>query len=55
MSLWEEHRLFDVTLATDDFEQIQAHTIILSAGSNVLVEIISQSSHCNNANANMFI
>ena len=31
--LRDDQRLFDVTLATDDGEHIQAHKIILSAGS----------------------
>ena len=32
--LREDQRLFDVTLVTDDGQHIQAHKIILSAGSH---------------------
>ena len=32
--LREDQRLFDVTLVTDDGQHIQAHKVILSAGSN---------------------
>ena len=51
----EEQRLFDVTLATDNGQQIQAHKMILYAGSHVFSDIISQSNHCNHANNVHFI
>ena len=38
-SLREEQRLFDVTLATDDGQQMQAHKIILSAASSFFSNI----------------
>ena len=37
--LREEERLFDVTLATDDGQHIQAHKMILSAGSDFFSDI----------------
>ena len=43
----EEQRLFDVTLATDDGKQIQAHKMILSAGSNFFNDIFMKSDHTN--------
>ena len=43
----EEQRLFDVTLATDDGKQIQAHKMILSAGSNFFNDIFMKSDHNN--------
>merc|ERR1712086_1134903 len=45
--LREEERLFDVTLATDDGLQIQAHKIILSSGSNFFNDIFMKSNHTN--------
>ena len=43
-----EDRLFsDVTLVTDDGQQIQAHKIILSAGSRVFNDIFMKSNHSN--------
>ena len=38
-SLRKDGRMFDVTLATEDGQQIQAHRIILSAGSNFFSDI----------------
>jgi hypothetical protein len=38
--LREDRNYFDVTLATDDGQQIQAHKIILSAGSKFFNEIL---------------
>ena len=49
--LREEHSYFDVTLATDDHDQIKAHKIILSAGSNFFNEIFKKNDH----NSNMLI
>ena len=40
--LREDKRMFDVTLATDDSHHIQAHRIILSAGSNFFSDIFMQ-------------
>merc|ERR1719481_2243709 len=45
--LREEQRLFDVTLATDDGQLVQAHKIILSAGSIFFSEIFTESNHPN--------
>merc|ERR1719210_1183062 len=42
-----EEKLFDVTLATNDGQRIQAHKIILSAGSNFFSEIFMESNHPN--------
>jgi len=39
--------LFDVTLVTDDGQHIQAHKIILSAGSNFFNDIFMKSNHSN--------
>merc|ERR1712173_254288 len=39
--------LFDVTLATDDGHHIQAHKIILSAGSNFFKDIFTRSNYNN--------
>merc|ERR1712179_398548 len=41
--LREDHRLFDVTLVTDDGQHIQAHKIILSAGSHFFSDIFLKS------------
>ena len=38
-----EQRLFDVTLVTEDGQQLQAHKIILSAGSNFFNDIFMNS------------
>merc|ERR1719245_754846 len=46
-SLRKDGRMFDVTLATEDGQQIQAHRIILSAGSNFFSEIFLNSHHSN--------
>ena len=43
----EDQRLFDVTLATDDGQHIQAHKIILSAGSDFFNDIFMKSNHNN--------
>merc|ERR1719209_2409583 len=45
--LREHQRLFDVTLVTDDGQHIQAHKIILSAGSNFFSDIFTKSNHSN--------
>ena len=41
-SFRSEGKLFDVTLATDDGHQIQAHKVILSAGSDFFRNIFSK-------------
>jgi len=41
----EDQRLFDVTLATEDGKQIQAHKIILSSGSEFFSDIFLKSNH----------
>jgi len=43
----EDPRLFDVTLVTDDGQHIQAHKIILSAGSNFFSDIFLKSNQTN--------
>ena len=43
--LREDQNHFDVTLATDDNYQIQAHKIILSAGSQFLNNILRKAKH----------
>ena len=40
--LRKEQKLFDVTLATDDNHQMQAHKVILAAGSDFFSDIFSQ-------------
>ena len=45
--LRENQRLFDVTLVTDDGQHVQAHKIILSAGSNFFSDIFMKSNHSN--------
>ena len=45
--LRDEERLFDVTLATDDGHHIQAHKMILSAGSHFFNDIFMKSNHTN--------
>ena len=45
--LREEERLFDVTLATDDGQHIQAHKMILSAGSDFFNDISMKTNHNN--------
>ena len=45
--LREEERLFDVTLATDDGQHIQAHKMVLSAGSNFFSDIFMKTDHSN--------
>merc|ERR1719318_1501898 len=45
--LREDQRLFDVTLATDDGHQIQAHKMILSAGSDFFNNIFMTTDHTN--------
>ena len=42
-----EKRLFDVTLATDDGQYVQAHKVILSAGSNFFKDIFLKNNHTN--------
>merc|ERR1712179_437533 len=43
----EDQRLFDVTLVTDDGQHIQAHKIILSAGSNFFSDIFLKTNQTN--------
>ena len=43
----EDHRFFDVTLVTDDGKHVQAHKLILSAGSNVFSDIFMKSNQSN--------
>lgn len=45
--LRNEQSFFDVTLATDDGHQIQAHKLILSAGSNFFSDIFKKNDHTN--------
>merc|ERR1711888_252956 len=45
--LREDQRLFDVTLATDDGQHIQAHKVILSTGSHFFSDIFQKSNHTN--------
>merc|ERR1719228_1391957 len=45
--LRKDKKLFDVTLATEDGQQIQAHKIILSAGSQFFSDIFLRSNHTN--------
>merc|ERR1712179_298338 len=45
--LREDQRLFDVTLVTDDGHHIQAHKVILSAGSNFFSDIFLKSNQTN--------
>jgi len=45
--LREDQRLFDVTLVTDDGQHIQAHKIILSAGSHFFSDILLKSNQTN--------
>ena len=45
--LREDERLFDVTLVTDDGQHIQAHKIILSAGSHFFSDIFLKSNQTN--------
>jgi len=42
-----EGRLFDITLATDDGQHMQAHKSILSAGSHFFSDIFMKSNHTN--------
>merc|ERR1719322_1430472 len=46
-SLRKDGRMFDVTLATEDGQQIQAHRIILSAGSKFFSDIFFNGHHSN--------
>merc|ERR1719322_1119613 len=46
-SLRKDGRMFDVTLATEDDQQIQAHRIILSAGSTFFSNIFLNTHHSN--------
>merc|ERR1719427_2295583 len=45
--LREDQRCSDVTLVTNDGQHIQAHNIILSAGSNFFSDIFKKSNHSN--------
>ena len=45
--LREDQKLFDVTLATDDGDHIQAHKMILSAGSYFFSDMFIKSTHAN--------
>jgi len=46
-TLRQEQRLFDVTLATDDGQNIKAHKIILSAGSHFFSDIFMRNDQTN--------
>merc|ERR1712086_1064757 len=46
-TLREEERLFDVTLATDDGQQIQANKMVLTAGSHFFSDIFMKTNHSN--------
>merc|ERR1712204_43908 len=43
----EEERLFDVTIATEDGQHIQAHKLVLSAGSHFFSDIFMKTNHSN--------
>ena len=45
--LRKERTLFDVTLATDDGQHVEAHKMILSAGSNFFSDIFGKNNHTN--------
>ena len=45
--LRETHKLFDVTLATDDGKHLQAHKIILATGSYFFNDMFMKSNHTN--------
>ena len=45
--LREENTLFDVTLATDDGHTIQAHKMVLAAGSNLFSDMFMKMDHSN--------
>ena len=45
--LRENQRLFDVTLVTDDGQHMQAHKVVLSAGSNFFRNIFMKGNHSN--------
>ena len=42
-----DHKLFDVTLATEDGQEMKAHKIVLSAGSDFFSDIFSRNNHSN--------
>ena len=46
-NLREDQRLFDVTLATEDGQEIKAHKIVLSTGSDFFNDIFSRNNHSN--------
>ena len=46
-TLRDNQKSFDVTLATDDGHQIQAHKIILTVGSNFFNDILTATHHSN--------
>merc|ERR1712129_686968 len=46
-TLREEEKLFDVTLATDDGQHIQAHKMVLSAGSHFFSDIFMKTNYSN--------
>ena len=46
-TLREEERLFDVTLATDDGQHIQAHKMVLAAGSHFFNDIFIKNDAAN--------
>ena len=45
--LREEHSYCDVTLATDDHYQIEAHKVILAAGSSFFSDLFKKNKHKN--------
>ena len=46
-NLREDQRLFDVTLATEDGQEMKAHKIVLSTGSDFFNDIFSRNNHSN--------
>merc|ERR1719369_253034 len=45
--LREEHSNFDITLATDDHYQVEAHKVILAAGSKFFSDVFKKMNHKN--------
>ena len=45
IELRKENNLFDVTLATEDGHQVEAHQVILSAGSKFFSDIFKKTKH----------
>ena len=53
--LRDDQNQFDVTLATDDDYQIQAHKLILSAGSKFFSNIMTKTKHPNGPNTFIYL